>query len=174
MAGRFSRSWRSYHASGNVVVCLYMLRDVAGLNPPVDGKRIAAFEKAHSLSLPPRFKEFIKKFNGGRPVPGMFPIDGFRDNPWGRIQAFFGIDSDIQSENLDSIMAELGGRIPRGILPVGCTEGDDFVCVDLRRATDLVVYWDRRSFWGTSVWNEADLYFVANSFAELLRILRDG
>lgn len=150
-----------------------MLRELFDANPSVDFERLAAFEKAHGLDLPREFKDFILKYNGGRPVPALFPIHGLAENPVGKIQAFFGLDAVVRSENFDTLMAELAGTIPVGLLPIGCTEGDDFVCIDMRHKTDRIVFWDRRPFWGTNIWNEDDLYPVARSFSDLLANLRD-
>ena len=111
--------------------------------------------------------------NGGRPQPAGFPIQGLADNPVGVVQAFFGLNAKIKAEDLRSIVEELQGLIPHGIVPIACTDGDDFVCMDLRDTPNVVVFWDRRSFWGANNWNENDLYPIARDFESFLETLSE-
>jgi len=111
--------------------------------------------------------------NGGRPVPPAFPIGDLPNNPAGVIQAFFGLNASIRSHDLEAVLSELEGLIPSGVLPIACTDGDDFICMDLRGPGGCIVFWDRRSFWGTELWNEDDLYPVAKDFQAMLEALHD-
>lgn len=150
-----------------------MLREVTKSNPPVDAGTLASFEAFHNLALPRVYREFMLRSNGGRPVPAGFPIRDLPNNPAGAIQAIFGFNASIRSHDIVAILRELDHLIPPGILPIACTDGDDFLCIDIRKPGGPVVFWDRRSFWGTDLWNEDDLYPVAGSFEELLASLHE-
>ena len=151
-----------------------MLRDVTDSNPPIDERHIAGFEVDCGFSFPESFTSFLLKTNGGRPVPSVFPIEDFPNNPDDEVQAFFGLNATIPSEDLAAIMADLRGLIPSQILPIACTGCGDFVCIDLRNPNGPVVFWDRKPFWGENIWDEDDLYFVAPSFDSFLDSLHDG
>jgi hypothetical protein len=148
-----------------------MLREVIRPNAPVGEEGLESFERRHDLKLPGSYRVFLMQINGGRPVPPLFPIEGFPNNPEGGIQAFFGLAAAIATEDLDLVLADIKGNVPRGILPIACTDGDDFVVLDLREAGVPAKFWDRRPFWGANIWNERDLYPVAKSFDALLASL---
>src|SRR5207302_263367 len=84
------------------------------------------------------------------------------------LQTFFGLDAAIQTSDLDWVLRDVSPHIPLDILPIRCTDGDDFVCIDLRKRSCPVVYWDRMPFWGTDLWSEADLYPITDNFDQLL------
>jgi len=148
-----------------------MLHQMKKSNPPVNEQDVMAFAQRHSLELPKEYREFLVRYNGGRPMPSAFPIDGFPNNPIGDIQVFFGLNAVEEGDDLDVVLADDAGLIPVGILPIACTDGVDFVCLDLRSGKERVVYWDRVPFWGANVWNEEDLYFIAPDFDAFLRSL---
>jgi hypothetical protein len=120
------------------------------------------------------YRAFLLKHNGGEPDPPAFPITGFRNNPLGAIQKLFGINATVDVYDLDFVLEDLEGLIPRGVLPIGCTEGDDYVCLDTRREGIPVMYWDRRPFWGNNMWREEYLYPVAANFEAFLKSLQDS
>jgi hypothetical protein len=143
-------------------------------NAPIEEGQLLHFATRYGLNLPRPYQDFIMRNNGGRPVPAAFPIVGFENNPSGVIHAFFGLNASIETEDLNVIMAELTGCIPSGMLPIACTEGDDFLCMDLRKPRGPIVFWDRKPFWGSNVWRDGDLYSVADDFDDLLVKLHDS
>ena len=142
-------------------------------NAPTTEEAILSFERRHGLKLPETYRRFLLRSNGGRPVPATFPIRGFPDNPNDDIQVFFGLGSDVRTDDLYAVLSDLNSLIPAGVLPIASTGGDDFVCLDLREKSAPVVFWDRRPFWGTDEWSEHDLYPVASDFEAFLQGLRD-
>lgn len=150
-----------------------MLRRVFEPNAPVSDSEITSFEERHRLLLPRSYRIFLLQTNGGRPEPPTFPIEGFLDNPLGDVQVFFGLNANEPTEDLDQVLNEIAESVPAGILPVGRTAGDDFICLDLRKRGAPVVFWNRVPFWGSNIWIENDLYPVAHDFDNLLQDLRD-
>lgn len=150
-----------------------MLRRVTQTNPTIDQSALKSFELRYGLNLPLAYREFLLTTNGGRPIPPAFPILGLPNNPSGTIQAFFGLNASIHAHDLAAVTSELVGLVPPGLLPIACTDGDDFVCIDLRRPGAPVLFWDRRPVWGTNGWNDGDLYPIAGDFEALLGALSD-
>ena len=62
---------------------------------------------------------------------------------------------------------------PAGIIPIGCTEGDDFICIRTLDVGQPVVFWDRMACWGKGECKREDFYPVADSFEGLLQSLHD-
>ncbi|HEY9172941.1 MAG TPA: SMI1/KNR4 family protein [Verrucomicrobiae bacterium] len=150
-----------------------MLREIVEPNSPISESEISVFESRFRLALPHQYRQFLLTNNGGRPVPSAFPILGFSANPRGNIQAFFGLGATIGTEDVALVLSQLVHDVPAGILPVACTGCDDFLCLDLRKPSAPVRFWDRRPFWGSNKWSEADLYPVTKDFASLLEALDD-
>jgi hypothetical protein len=142
-------------------------------NPPINEQELSAFEARYKLVLPNSYKKFLLKNNGGQPLPAAFPVKGFHSNPVGVIQAFFGLNATIPTEDFETVLGELRDLLPVGIFPIACTEGYDLVCIDLRLPGSRIVFWDRKPSWGTSVWSDEDLYFVADDFESFLVALHE-
>jgi hypothetical protein len=152
-----------------------MLQKVTEPNARITAQELQSFSDRHGMKLPMPYQEFILAVNGGGyPVPSAFPIAGLADNPLGVLQALFGINAARETEDLDRVLEELQDSTPKGVLPIGCTEGYDLVVLDLRRADAPVLFWDRRSFWGSNVWDENDLYLVAENFRSFLDVLHES
>ena len=150
-----------------------MLRNIVEPNLPVNVETLRFFALRNNIELPMSYEKFLLSTNGGQPEPAAFDIHGLEHNPAGVVQAFFGLNARIQSEDLELNLAELSGEIPAGILPIAGTDWDDFLILDLRFPGSPVRFWDRRSFWGTHAWRESDLYPVSCDFDSLLRDLHD-
>ena len=150
-----------------------MLQNVIDPNAKLDEHQLRSFANRHGLKLPKEYESFLLSTNGGQPVPAGFPIAGFPNNPVGAVQAFFGLGAGIASEDLEKNLLELQPAVPKGILPIAATEGDDFLLLDLRKSHAPVIFWDRKPFWGSNLWNESDLYPVAGNFISFLRSLHD-
>lgn len=144
-----------------------MLEKVIQLNAPVSSEEIGDFEKRWNLKLPESYRTFLLKHNGGRPVPNTFPIVGMQNNPAGMIEEFFGLKTSVLTEDLNWILENLGVPQPKGLLPIGCTAGSDFVCISTQQF-GRVLFWDRMACWGKDNWSPSDFYPVAENFDDLL------
>lgn len=141
-------------------------------NPPTTLHAIEKFERDRGLSLPSLYKNFLLVTNGGVPETPAFPIEGMALNPIGIIQVFLGIGVRWPTTELSYAYDLYAGGFPDGIVPIASNGTGDYVCLDLRNDRDRVAFWDKRHFWSTGEWREADLYHVANSFEEFLKSLR--
>jgi hypothetical protein len=150
-----------------------VLREIASKNPPVDREAIRLFAGKRLLNLPGAYVDFLANSNGGRPRPAHFPRAGLRDNPSGRIQVFFGLYAAIATSDLDLVLDDLPPTVPKELLPIACTEGYDFICLDMRKSPAAVMYWNKRAFWGNEIWRESHLYNIAPNFEDFLDALHD-
>jgi cell wall assembly regulator SMI1 len=144
-------------------------------NPPTTEAAIAKFEKDRELTLPPSYKAFLLATNGGVPDDTAFPVEGMQNtNIWG-LQSFAGIGVAEPTSELAYGYDMYEGGIPSGIVPIAGDGMGNYVCLDLRKGTDRVAFWDKRHFWGSGEWRESDqsdLHHIANSFEEFLASLR--
>lgn len=133
---------------------------------------ITKLETYMGVSFPSIYKAFLLNCNGGRPGSGVFPIYGLNLNPYGNIQFFFGVNAYSKNYDLRLVFDWFKAGIPRGIVLIACTDGSDYICLDLRNNAEKVVYWEQSHFWGSGEWREGDLYSIADSFMRFLRELR--
>ena len=128
-------------------------------------------ESELGLRLPDVYKDFLMRFNGGTPFPERFPIEGMADNPVGRIQLLFGIDTAPDSRNITWNHRVFAGRMPDNLLPIGCTGSGDVLCLSLYGAdAGEVVLWD---FYGEhSPPSYRNVYRIAHDFTAFLQGLQ--
>ncbi len=133
--------------------------------PHIAEEDVVKFEQQYQLTLPELYRSFLLNSNGGRPERDLFPIQGLRGNPWGRIHFFFGLEHPIEAYRLDWNRDVIGSDTPPNLLFIATTEGADDICIDLNDGT--VYYWD--------AYDEDDtgrrLYKIADSFEQLLELL---
>jgi hypothetical protein len=141
-------------------------------NPPTTPEAIAEFERSRGLALPALYKQFLLAANGGRPDLRVFPIKGMAFAPYGTLHFLHGLDARLPSYDLGKIFDRFKNGIPEGMVPIACTDGTGYICLDLRGGQERVAFWDNRHFWGTGEWRESDLYQIASSFLEFLGWLR--
>ena len=134
-------------------------------------KQIAEFEASRRLKLPASYRAFLLGENGGYPVQSVFPIVGPNAASEWMIEVFFGIAASNPSNDLATAFDAYTGGIPADILPIGGDGMANYVCLDLRFSGEKIVLWDKRNFWGTGKWSEADIYPIASSFADFLTLL---
>jgi len=108
---------------------------------PLSDVDIQTLEKRLGVSLPEDYKAFLKKNNGGRPIPKFFPILGFQNNPVGQVQDFFGIDDPVKSCNLDWNYDVMRGRMLGNLFPIACEDGGSLICLSLFGSDKGAVYY---------------------------------
>lgn len=144
-----------------------MKLSIQSSNPKLCENEVQEFAKKYEIT-DEDYKKFLLEFNGGEPSLNAFLITGMRDNPEGVIQSFFGLRAHLSTEDIELVLKEHRGLVPDKVIPVACNDFYDFVCLDARHTPAIVVFWDRRNFWGSDRWDDADLYFIAPNFEEFL------
>lgn len=133
---------------------------------------IQQLEELIGIVLPDGYKRFLLRYNGGRPIPNAFPIEGLENNPFGTIQVFYRIDGSIESSNLDWNYDTLNGRLPPNLLAIACDEGDDQICISLfGDDAGSILFWDCHK--ETEVPGYHNVYRIAGSFSEFIDGLRE-
>jgi hypothetical protein len=137
--------------------------------PAVDESSVAAFESTIGFRLPPDYRDFLLKFNGGEPTTPVFHLPdtkgGYTDSA---IRYFFSI-SDKSTFSLAHKYAIYVGRIPQGMLPIAADSGGNLVLLALVGVQSGKVF-----FWNHDIEGLVEdpssldhLSQVANSFSEL-------
>ena len=140
----------------------------------VDGNRqttsseIESFQRKRHLQLPQTYLQFLLATNGGVPHVTVFPITGMPLNPTGSVQTFLGIGCREPTDDLAYAYDLYAAGFPHGIVPIAHSGSGDLICLDLRRDSNRVAYWDKAHFWSTGEWRESDLYHIADSFEKFV------
>lgn len=135
--------------------------------PPITDDDINEFEKKYKLSLPPPYREFLLRTNGGCPERDAFRIPGFHASP-SSVQVFLGLKTEISSCRLDETREALSDRIPDHLLVIASTGLADEICISMAPETyGSVYYWDGVHISPTY----GELFWVADSFDVFLEQL---
>lgn len=133
---------------------------------------IGSVERQLGLKLPTHYRDFLMQYNGGRPTPRAYPIEGLANNPFGVVQVFFGFDLDEETSNLTWIYECFQGRISANLLPIACDDGGNLICLSLwGDDAGAVVYWDHEN--ESSEPSYDNVCRIAGSFHEFLDGLRE-
>ena len=153
-----------------------MIEKMKGCGRALCDKDIDGIEAHIGIHLPEEYRAFLLRYNGGRPTPRAFPIEGLANNPFGVILDFFGIDDTVESCNLDWNVETMNGRLPANLLPIACDDGGDLICLSLfGEDADSVLFWDRHKEKGAPSYE--NVFKIASSFTEFIdgvRELPDG
>jgi cell wall assembly regulator SMI1 len=126
---------------------------------PATLQTIAEFEQLCGFSLPPDYRDFLLRHNGGQPTPDAFPINP--DYGDGSIDSFFGLHDGTDS--LTRAYRDRFDSMPTHLIPIGYDGCGNFICMSLAHG-DLgsITFLD----------HETDTYHpVASSFSALLSVL---
>jgi hypothetical protein len=133
---------------------------------------IDALERRVGLRLPDDYRVFLLKYNGGRPVPSGFPIEGLANNPFGAIHFFFGVEDPLEGYNIGWHRNVTPGRLPDNLLPIACDHCGDLICLSLYGDdAGAVLFWD----WHTEPPEPSydNVFRIAGSFSEFIDSLRE-
>jgi hypothetical protein len=130
---------------------------------------VKKLEKELGISLPEQYVDFLIHYNGGAPIPNLYPVEGHQEGIL-EIQLFFGIRRKIESSCLDWNFREYKGYIPNNLFPIGCSSGNDLICLSLfGEDKDAVLFWDLMD--EPEQPSYSNVYKIANSFSEFLMCL---
>jgi hypothetical protein len=140
--------------------------------PQLSLKDLHLAQKATGLSFPNAFQAFLLKHNGGRPEPGFFLIRDFEGRVFDHVQLIFGFGVELQSSELIWNFEVLKDRVMSGLLPFGCTDSGDILCLQcVGVGKGRVVLWDHEK--ETRPPSVQNTYEVATTFEEFLSLLHD-
>ncbi len=149
-----------------------MLRNMRNPGRQLSETDIEDVEAQLGFKLPPNYRAFLKKYNGGRPEPALFPIEGMDKNPEGDIQVFFGGDREIESSNLVWNAEASSGRMPANLLPIACNGCGGLICLSLwGDDAGSVLFWDYYNEQLGPNPGYENIYRIADSFEAFLESL---
>jgi cell wall assembly regulator SMI1 len=149
--------------------------DLVDPRPPVSAPALDEAERrleALGHPLPPSYRAFLERCDGGRPVRELFRFD---DHAGGRdesvVQRFLGVGPiDPPAGNMLDVLGRLGDRMLPGIVPIARDPVGNFVCIDGRERPDgPVVLWDHEEEGEPP--DDRNLHLVAANLEEFLGAL---
>ena len=138
---------------------------------PVAEADVAEAEARMTSSIPPEYRKFLLKNNGGRPrQPCDFSMrDSSGRNQVGTVDRFLGIDAP-EFFNLEHYLQVYQDRIPRNRFPIAYDPGGNLIVISTSSSDAGSVY-----FWDHELEAEEgqpptdkNLYFIAGNFDEFL------
>jgi len=142
--------------------------------PPIGENDIDELEQKLGVTLPPDYRAFLLRTNGGRPVPE----DAFGDEDTGSMMnMFYAVKHERISFTIAQEKRAFRSRIPEDLLPIGDDAGGSQICIGIGPDNYGKVY-----FW--RMYDEEDLdegekpdyrnvHLVSETFSEFLDTFRE-
>lgn len=144
-----------------------MSHEIFGSGVKISEEDINKVERGLGISFPKSYRDFLLKFNGGRPRQKCFSIDDSGRKRLGQVLDFFGIYDPIVSCNIDWNYHVFSNRIPSGFLPIACEDGGNLICLyNSSTNSDAVYYWDHEQ--ETTPPSFKSVYKVSDSFEKFM------
>ena len=146
------------------------MADITTNQQPATADAIATFERTCGQALPPDYRDFLQRYNGGRPTPNAFEIGGGLGD--GGVRSFYGLhDGDY---SLAAAFTSTRGRMPQHLLPIAEDDCGNRICLSLaEHDCGAVFFWDHETEADESEpADDRNLYRVASSFTAFLAALR--
>lgn len=121
---------------------------------------IAQCERAIGRAIPAPYRDFLKRTNGGVPIPRGFKWKDERGNETeAQVLEFLGVHDG--EESIAERFATFGDRIPPNLVPIASEMGGNLV---LMGNDGRIFYWDH---------NWAEVHPLARSFDEFVGMLTE-
>lgn len=150
--------------------------DGAWSDPADTQARLALFERTLGVALPPAYRAFLIRFDGGRPYPNTFrPTPGGLGAVWSTaeryVDAFYSL-AEVEAYAQGNVYD--GGQ-PPGMLCIGGDSGGLEILLSLRPQDigTIHLWMGSTSLWGTDGNDEGALHVQAPDFAVFLSSLTD-
>jgi hypothetical protein len=138
---------------------------------PTSLEEINQFEARWSVVLPPEYKQFLLRSNGGMPVLDAFVIPGFHGRG-SSLNSFYGIHDDAPHHQLERALKTYEDRVPDDLIPIAYDAFGNQICLGWKgERKGKVYFWDHEDELdedGDFVTDYRNVYLVANSLQEFL------
>lgn len=129
-------------------------------------KDLDQFEAKQAIRLPVEYRKFLLNSNGGKPFLGDVKHDAEYFN---NVSLFYGIRSDMYSDDLSRIMEEYKGLILPHYLPFAESAGGDLYCLCINVENHAAIYiWDHETANYNGEPYEENMTKLASSLTEFL------
>ncbi len=139
---------------------------------PISEKDIVELESIYKIQLPINYRNFLIKYNGGRPEPDCF---NFKDGTSGSdINMFFGLCKDY-NYNLTAQIEIFKDRIPYSLFSIAEDSGGNIICIGIKgEYLGKIYFWDHELEADVGeVPDFSNITLIADSFQEFLDGLYD-
>lgn len=151
-----------------------MIIQMSKVREPVSEQQLADIETELGIRLPREYKEFISKYNGGRPRPGGFVIQSGAHEDRSLVDFFFSFTpGDLY--DIVKYHKRLKGRIPSDLLPIAIDPFGNIICLSVSGATEgKVFFWDHeKEPEENSPPSYDNVYLIADNFESFINSLTD-
>lgn len=141
--------------------------------PAIDEHAVKNFERQIKAKLPLDYRQFLLRYNGGKPNPSLFrvEVDGFENET--SIQRFLCISSE-EHYSLSKYLEIYRNRIPNNLLPIAIELSVDLICLSISGEDyGNVYFWDHNWEVTQKIPDYSNIHFLAHSFDDLLKLLYD-
>ena len=137
-------------------------------------EELRLLEEELGVRLPDDYRAFLVKFNGGRPEPNWFPVQG--ELGMGGVDLFLGVRGAGDWDDLLTAKRRLLERMPAHMLPIADAECGNVICLSLGTSdSGSVYYWDHELEADEGeVPTYSNLFKVADSFSAFFDSIRQG
>jgi hypothetical protein len=144
-----------------------MAFEMTEVGSPVSEQQIRDLETQMESRLSRDYREFLLKYNGGRPTPAFFPIRGYDKSAFGEIRYFFGINIKMNSLNILWNFEIYHGRLPLNLILIAGDDVGNVICISTAGWNEGFVYfWDHDAEHIPPTYD--NVYLVAESFQQLV------
>jgi hypothetical protein len=149
-----------------------MKSKMTGMSEQLTNRKIDQAERHLGRPIPPAYRQFLLKYNGGHPDPSDFRMAGGRKGTTqiGTVKSFLGINVPEETLNLDYVLETFRDRLPARLFPVARDPGGNLIGISTEGAdAGKVYFWDheREAEEGEPP-TDKNLYLIAESFDEFL------
>ncbi len=142
---------------------------------PLEEAELQDQEQKWGFRLPDGYREFLLKYDGGRPEPFSFRFKGSENGS--TVHSFLGIKQD-RYRDLQKKLKDYEGRLPKRFFPIAYDEGGNQICIAIAGDDRGKVYfWDHELEADASQGEDPEIadniVLIADSFSEFLDGLYD-
>ena len=132
--------------------------------------QLAAFERAHRLSLPADYRRFLLRHNGGEPHPNVVDFVEGGCATSSDVRVLYGVyDADLLTSLTHQLAVYRGRIVPEGLAIAEDSGGNQYVLIVAGERAGQVFFWDHEQ--ETDSPGYSNLHFIGASFSAFLDAL---
>ncbi len=139
---------------------------------PISEREIVDLESKCRIKLPVDYRDFLLKYNGGRPEPNCFDFKNTDDGS--DVKLFYGFRKNYEY-NLGKQIELRQNRLPIDLFPIAEDSGGNVICIGIRgEYSGKIYFWDHElEADAGEVPDFSNITLIADSFQEFLDGLYD-
>jgi hypothetical protein len=148
---------------------------ITGSSGQLTDREIDYAEKRLGRFIPPAYRKFLLKYNGGHPDLSDFRMAGVKNSTmqFGTVKWFLGINIPEETVNLDYVLETFQDRMPASMFPIARDPGGNLICIAVEGAdAGKVFFWDHEyEAEDGEPPTDRNIYIIADSFDQFLDML---